>query len=135
MSTTQTDQLQRAAEALGAASEVALACHINPDPDALGSMIGLALFLRERGKKVVTSFGNSPFELPRWVHALPGLDAPRAWLSVPTGLGTALSGPFRLVGRPDLAATTYASNSRTELFHNKGDGTFSRTLLKKAGIP
>ena len=41
-----------------------------------------------------------------WVHALPGLDAPRAWLSVPTGLGTALSGPFRLVGRPDLAATT-----------------------------
>jgi bifunctional oligoribonuclease and PAP phosphatase NrnA len=75
MSTTQTDQLQRAAEALDAASEVALACHINPDPDALGSMIGLALFLRDRGKKVVASFGNSPFELPRWVEALPGHEA------------------------------------------------------------
>jgi bifunctional oligoribonuclease and PAP phosphatase NrnA len=72
MSTTQTDQLQRAADALDAAAEVALACHINPDPDALGSMVGLALFLRERGKKVVASFGNSPFELPRWVQALPG---------------------------------------------------------------
>src|SRR5205807_3894471 len=74
MSTTQTDQLQEAAEALDAASEVALACHINPDPDALGSMVGLAEFLKARGKKVVASFGNSPFELPRWVGVLPGVD-------------------------------------------------------------
>jgi bifunctional oligoribonuclease and PAP phosphatase NrnA len=74
MSTTQTDQLQKAAEALDAASEVALACHINPDPDALGSMVGLAEFLKARGKKVVASFGNSPFELPRWVGVLPGVD-------------------------------------------------------------
>src|SRR5206468_7256769 len=69
-----TDQLDRAAEVLDAATDVALACHINPDPDALGSMLGLAVFLRARGKNVVASYGNTPFELPRWVEALEGAD-------------------------------------------------------------
>jgi bifunctional oligoribonuclease and PAP phosphatase NrnA len=68
------EQLKRAAEALEGATDVALACHINPDADALGSMLGLAEFLKARGKKVVTSYGNSPFERPRWVSALPGAD-------------------------------------------------------------
>jgi len=70
-----TDQLNRAAEALERATDVALACHINPDPDALGSMLGLAEFLRARGAKVVASFGNVPFEAPRWIGALSGADA------------------------------------------------------------
>src|SRR5438477_1994145 len=72
---TMTDPLEQAAEVLTGAPDVALACHFNPDPDALGSMLGLAEFLRARGKKVVCSFGNSPFELPRWVSALPGADS------------------------------------------------------------
>src|SRR5436305_6979529 len=67
-----TDQLDRAAEALGRATDVALACHINPDPDALGSMLGLAAFLKARGAKVVGSYGNVPFEAPRWIGALCG---------------------------------------------------------------
>jgi phosphoesterase RecJ-like protein len=69
-----TDQLDRAIEVLEAAPEVALACHLNPDPDALGSTLGLADYLRARGKKVVASFGNSPFEPPRFVEALSGAD-------------------------------------------------------------
>ena len=69
------DQLKTAGEALERADDIALACHINPDPDALGSMLGLAVFLEARGKRVVCSFGNSPFELPRWVKALPPTDA------------------------------------------------------------
>jgi phosphoesterase RecJ-like protein len=72
---TKTDQLDKAAEALERADEVALACHINPDPDALGSMLGLAQFLKARGKRVVCSFGNSPFEVPRWLGALPDTDS------------------------------------------------------------
>ncbi len=40
------DELNRAAEVLAAADEVALACHLNPDADALGSMLGLAGFLQ-----------------------------------------------------------------------------------------
>jgi bifunctional oligoribonuclease and PAP phosphatase NrnA len=69
------DQLDRAAEALMDATEVAMACHINPDPDALGSMLGLAEFLKARGTKVVCSYGNVPFEHARWVDALPGAGA------------------------------------------------------------
>jgi bifunctional oligoribonuclease and PAP phosphatase NrnA len=68
------DQLDRAAEALQRAPDVALACHINPDPDALGSMLGLAEFLKAKGTKVVCSYGNVPFEHARWVDALPGAD-------------------------------------------------------------
>jgi phosphoesterase RecJ-like protein len=69
------EALNRAAEALEAGEDVALACHINPDPDALGSMLGLSVFLRARRKKTVCSYGNQPFEHPRWVDALPGADA------------------------------------------------------------
>src|SRR2546425_158262 len=35
------DELGRAAEVLARAPSVALACHVNPDPDALGSMLVL----------------------------------------------------------------------------------------------
>ena len=70
-----TDELTRAAEVLSGASEVALACHVNPDADALGSMLGLSLFLRSRGARTVCSFPNEPFELPRWAESLGGLDA------------------------------------------------------------
>ncbi|MBI4261562.1 MAG: bifunctional oligoribonuclease/PAP phosphatase NrnA [Actinobacteria bacterium] len=74
------ERLRRAAEVLSGAPEVALVCHVNPDPDALGSLLGLSAFLRARGVRTVGSFGNEPFELPRWVAALPGADvlvAPR----------------------------------------------------------
>jgi phosphoesterase RecJ-like protein len=66
--------LRRAAEVLGVAEEVALACHLNPDADALGSMLGLSNFLRARGIATVCSFANEPFDLPRWIALLPGSD-------------------------------------------------------------
>ena len=46
-------EIARAAEVLAAADEVTFACHVNPDADALGSMLGLAAFLRERGTRTV----------------------------------------------------------------------------------
>jgi bifunctional oligoribonuclease and PAP phosphatase NrnA len=67
--------LARAAEILRAAPAVALACHVNPDADALGSMLGLSNLLRSRGAETGCSFGNEPFELPRWANALPGVEA------------------------------------------------------------
>ncbi len=69
------DQLEaaytEAARILEKAPKVALACHVNPDPDAIGSMLGLAQHLRERGAEVVASWGNDPFTKPRFMHALP----------------------------------------------------------------
>ncbi len=69
------EPMRAAADLLGSAAGVAIACHVNPDPDALGSMLGLSNFLRERGAETVCSFGNEPFELPRWAELLPGTDA------------------------------------------------------------
>ena len=66
------EALDRAAEALAAAPRVALACHVNPDPDAAGSMLGLAAYLASRGTEVVCSWGNDPFELPRFLSVLGG---------------------------------------------------------------
>ena len=68
-------EIERAAEALGAADRVAIACHVNPDADALGSMLGLAAFLQTRGVSTVCGVPNEPLELPRWASLLPGADA------------------------------------------------------------
>jgi phosphoesterase RecJ-like protein len=67
--------LARAAGVLEAASSVAIACHVNPDADALGSALGLSNFLRAKGKEAICSFPNEPFDPPRWVAMLPGADA------------------------------------------------------------
>jgi phosphoesterase RecJ-like protein len=67
-------ELRRAAQVLSGADEVALACHVNPDADALGSMLGLSTFLRSRGVRTMCSYGNDPLELPRWATLLPGTD-------------------------------------------------------------
>jgi phosphoesterase RecJ-like protein len=66
------DEIARAATVLHQASSVALACHVNPDPDAIGSMLGLAGYLAANGKEVVCSWGNQPLQRPRWLAALEG---------------------------------------------------------------
>jgi bifunctional oligoribonuclease and PAP phosphatase NrnA len=65
-------ELDRAARVLADAPRVALTCHVNPDPDALGSMLGLALTLADRGVEVVCSWGNEPLVRPRWLSLLGG---------------------------------------------------------------
>lgn len=68
------DEIERAAAVLGEADQVALACHVNPDPDALGSMLGLAGFLRSRGVSTTSSYPNDPLDPPRWAAFLPGVE-------------------------------------------------------------
>jgi phosphoesterase RecJ-like protein len=63
-----------AVDALNAATDVALACHLGPDGDALGSLVALALGLRSLGKNVVASWGSDPFRVPPQYGFLPGLD-------------------------------------------------------------
>jgi bifunctional oligoribonuclease and PAP phosphatase NrnA len=69
------DPYAKAVTALGEATTVPIACHVNPDADALGSMLGLSNHLRGMGKQTICSFGNVPFDAPRWAAELPGLDA------------------------------------------------------------
>src|SRR5215470_10974134 len=67
------DELTRAATAVAGAGSVALACHVNPDGDALGSMLGLFHVLRASGRDVVASF-PPPFVVAPHYRELPGLD-------------------------------------------------------------
>jgi len=54
--------------------EVQLICHVNPDGDALGSMLGFALGLRRLGFTRVRATFPGEFELPVPYQNLPGLD-------------------------------------------------------------
>ena len=65
-------ELARAAAAVRGARQVALACHVNPDGDALGSMLGLFHVLRAAGVDVLASF-PSPFVVAPHYRELPGL--------------------------------------------------------------
>jgi phosphoesterase RecJ-like protein len=65
--------LGEAARAIGGAEVVALACHVSPDGDALGSMLGLFHVLRAAGRDVVASFPH-PFVVAPHYRDLPGLD-------------------------------------------------------------
>ncbi|MDQ3610163.1 MAG: bifunctional oligoribonuclease/PAP phosphatase NrnA [Actinomycetota bacterium] len=67
-------QWQQAVAMLTGADRVALACHVAPDGDALGSMLALGAALRSRGTEVVASWGGEPFEVPATYAFLPATD-------------------------------------------------------------
>lgn len=64
------DGLAEAAELIKKSGSVALACHVGPDGDALGSMLAFGLAARNAGKEVTASFG-SPFSVPGNLRFLP----------------------------------------------------------------
>jgi bifunctional oligoribonuclease and PAP phosphatase NrnA len=68
----------RAVELVSRARDVALACHVDPDGDALGSMLAMQRQLAKRGVKVCASYGAAgqrevPFSVPPQYTFLPGL--------------------------------------------------------------
>jgi phosphoesterase RecJ-like protein len=65
--------LERAAKVIDAAESVTLLCHVNPDGDALGSMLGLHHALRAAGRAGIASFPE-PFVIAPHYRDLPGLD-------------------------------------------------------------
>lgn len=123
------EELDRAAKALEEADDVALVCHVNPDADAMGSMLGLGCFLARRGKRVAASWPNGPAEPPRWLEALPCRDilvAPGAMPKQPAVLVTLdaadvkrLDGLAHLVGRAPVVVCI--DHHRT----NEGFGTIN----------
>lgn len=65
--------IAEAAEVIRNADKLALACHVGPDGDALGSMLALGLAAQRQGKEVVASFGT-PYDLSSSLDFLPGQD-------------------------------------------------------------
>ncbi|HVU73030.1 MAG TPA: bifunctional oligoribonuclease/PAP phosphatase NrnA [Mycobacteriales bacterium] len=90
------DAWESARDLLSDNGRCVVACHINPDADALGSALALGLALRSRGREVVVSFGTDDpaWHVPDALAFLPGHDL----LAEPS---TVLSGPT-----PALVVTT-----------------------------
>ncbi len=76
---------------------VLLACHVNPDGDAIGSMLGVGLGLRALGFRHVQASFPGPPEVPEPFTSLPGLD-----LLVPSS---------RAVAAPDLMMSFDAASA------------------------
>ena len=82
---------QQVVDLLTGAESVALACHVAPDGDALGAMLALGVALRDRGTRVVASWGGEPFEVPAAYSFLPALELltpPSQFPAAPTVLVT-----------------------------------------------
>lgn len=109
--------LQPAAEALRAAGTIAMACHVNPDGDALGSMLAVALAAASEGKKVQPSYGP-PFEPVRAYRFLPTelLVAPSEVEEEPELMLTFDSGNLERLG--DLAANVKAAKKVIVVDHH-----------------
>jgi bifunctional oligoribonuclease and PAP phosphatase NrnA len=141
----------KAVAALTAHREVALACHISPDGDALGSTLALALALRRLGVQVVPSF-SEPYEVPLSLRTLPGLDllvpparvpaAPGLLVTLDTGsvdrLGT-LADRAEAAGEI-LVVDHHASNTRYGSLHlvdpaAAATAVLVEELIRRLGVP
>ena len=137
---------------LRGADEVALACHVGPDGDALGSLLALALGLRALGKRVVASWGSEPFEVPGQYAFLPGLDLlspPEEFPAAPEVLVTFDTGSLDRLGALVPAAEAarhlvvldhHASNTRfgtVNLLDPEAAATVLMVdeLLRRLGVP
>lgn len=63
----------KAVAVLGGAQQVAVACHVFPDGDALGSMLGIGLYLQRLGKQVWMGWGSPTLRVPPQYAFLAGL--------------------------------------------------------------
>lgn len=115
---------------LRGAGEVALACHVGPDGDALGSLLALGLGLRALGKRVVASWGSEPFEVPAQYAFLPGLDLlspPESFPREPEVLVTFDTGSLDRLGT--LAPAAEAARHVVVLDHHASNTRFGTVNL------
>ncbi|MCZ7525228.1 MAG: bifunctional oligoribonuclease/PAP phosphatase NrnA [Acidimicrobiia bacterium] len=116
--------LTRAAHAIAGSSSVALACHVNPDGDALGSMLALHHALLRAGWESVASF-PTPFEVATHYRELPGLDLlapPSAFPAEPDVMVTFDCGALGRLG--DLEPAAKAAGELVVLDHHVSNTRF-----------
>src|SRR5690349_17838844 len=112
------DPFERAVFALSGAGSVALACHVNPDGDALGSTLGLHHALVAAGHPSIASFPE-PFVVGPHYRLLPGLDLltrPDAFPSEPEVMVTFDCGSVDRLG--ELAAPAKSSGELIVVDHH-----------------
>ncbi|MET3429326.1 phosphoesterase RecJ-like protein [Actinoplanes tereljensis] len=103
--------------------EVQLICHVNPDGDALGSMLGFARALREQGITRLRATFAGDFELPTPYQDLPGVEllvpeaeafrAPALVMTFDVAAESRLGGLVALLRAPCVVVLDHhASNTR-----------------------
>jgi phosphoesterase RecJ-like protein len=145
------DALGAASAAIRGATQVALACHINPDGDALGSMLALHHVLLASGFDSVASF-SEPFVVAPHYRELPGLDRltpPDSFPRDPGVMVTFDSGAMARLG--DLEASAKAASELIVIDHHVSNqrygtinvidadaaasGVIVRRLIDRLGLP
>ena len=118
----------KAVAVLGDHPEAVLACHVNPDGDAIGSMLALAHGLMRRGTRVLPSF-SEPFDVPASLAGLPGIGllvppgqlpaAPSLLVTFDTGSADRLGSlsPLADSAAEVLVIDHHASNTRYGTLH------------------
>jgi phosphoesterase RecJ-like protein len=144
------DALSRAAKVIDNAQVVALACHVTPDGDALGSVLALHHVLQAAGKRSVASF-PSPFRVAPHYRDLPGLELltrPEEFPSRPEVMVTFDCGSLERLGGLQDAATAapdlivvdhHVSNDRYGTINvidpnAAASGVLVRRLIEKLGL-
>lgn len=115
----------RAVDALRAATEVAISCHVSPDGDAFGSMLGLGLHLESLGKKVWMSWGSAEAVIPDNYRYLPGVDRIVSQDRIPDVVEVFVAVDCGDVRRLDLLTPKYlAAGLRVNLDHHVSNSGF-----------
>src|SRR3954451_2583958 len=152
MTATESEEgLARAAEVIRRASRVALACHINPDGDALGSMLALHHVLRANGYESIASF-SEPFVVAPHYRELPGLDRLSPPDRFPHDPGVMITFDCGAISRlGDLEASAKAAGELIVIDHHVSNarygtinvihpdaaasGVIVRRLIERLGLP
>ncbi len=143
--------LDRAAKVIEDADLVALACHVNPDGDALGSMLALHHTLLSDGRRSIASFPE-PFVVAPHYRDLPGLDllvppsefpsAPDVMITFDCGSMDRLGGlqPSAEAAKELIVLDHHVSNDRYGTInvidqHAAATGVVVRDLIGSLGLP
>ena len=118
-----------AVTALAQASRVAIACHVNPDGDALGALFAASIGLRSLGIATFPSWGSAPASIPPSYAFLPGAaelvqpaDMPETdvFLALDCGAGDRLG---------DLESVARAASVSINVDHHPGNDLFGTLNL------
>jgi phosphoesterase RecJ-like protein len=123
------DEVDLAAEAISTSAPLALACHVLPDGDALGSMLALHHLCRAQGKVSVASWPE-PFVVGPHYTYLPGLDLvtkPADFPSVPEVMVTFDCGSLGRLG--ELAASAKAADQLVVIDHHATNDRYGSVNL------
>ncbi len=118
------EDLDAAVGAIRRAPALALACHINPDGDALGSMLALHHLARSQGMPSVASW-SEPFVVAPHYTFLPGLELatkPEDFPDTPELMVTFDCGSVQRLG--DLAGAAGAADALVVLDHHASNDRY-----------